>query len=323
MRLRIVVSASLLAAFLVVAEVGAVSAAPRHGTALTIAVTPSAIISGEGVLIYGQLNLSDPGGKKIVLYHELAPGRTFTVVGTTHANAEGFYEFVRREGVVTTNRSWYVTGPGDARSRMVHETVSALLSMAASSSEGFTNRPLTFSGNISPGGHAGETVFLQEQTGLSGSGWNTIGRGVIDTSSNYAITLVFRQPGDLELRAMFFGDKRNAMALSNPVTVAIEQSENPAFTIFASAANGTKWQLRDDLWRPLCSELFERAASRDERDTVGPRIRRGLRPDRVDQDRVRRQLQLYRDAGAQRGLPGAYVQPACAPSDGSGLRGRR
>src|SRR5208283_5130973 len=48
------------------------------------------------------------------------------------------------------------------------------------------------------------------------------------------ITRSFLEPGVLELRTYFGGDKRNAAASSDPVTVVIQQAENPAFTINTS-----------------------------------------------------------------------------------------
>ena len=96
--------------------------------------------------------------------------------------------------------------------------------------------PLEFSGQVTPGAiHAGEAVLLQEQSGLSGGAWSTIGRGVIGKSGSYKISHTFRQPGDFNLQAWFRGDKRNSQGWSDPVAVAINQAENPTFTIFVSA----------------------------------------------------------------------------------------
>jgi hypothetical protein len=236
MSLRIAMPASLLAVFVVVMGSGAVSAAPRRSVSLTISATPNPIIAGEGVLVYGQLNSTDPANKQIVLHSQRVAGGTFAIAGTTFTNAEGFYEFIRADGIVMTTRSWYVTspGPGAPRSRMVHESVAALLALAASATVSNTNRPLTFSGSITPNVHAGEKVFLQKQTGASGDSWSTIGQGVIATSSHYAITRSFLQPGTYVLRTMFRGDNHNATASSDPVSVLIDQTESPAFTINTS-----------------------------------------------------------------------------------------
>ena len=234
MRMRVVVPASLLAVLAVAAGAESVSAAPEHSAALTINATPNPIFAGDGVLIYGQLNEVNPDGKTVVLHRQLGAGSTFATEGSTLTNAEGFYEFTRADGIVTTTRSWYVTSPGGLRSRTVHESVAALITVAASATESDTNSPLTFSGGVTPDLHAGETVLLLEQTGLTGDGWSTIGHGAVDTSSSYEITRSFLEPGVLELRTYFGGDKHNAAASSDPVTVVIQQAENPAFTIDTS-----------------------------------------------------------------------------------------
>ena len=111
MRPRFVVLASLLAALVAVSVPAIASAAPRHNRGLTINATPNPIIAGDGVLIYGQLRGSDIANKPVVLYHRLATQPRFTIIGVTRTDSHGFYEFTRAEGVVLTNRSWFVRGP--------------------------------------------------------------------------------------------------------------------------------------------------------------------------------------------------------------------
>jgi len=237
MTLRNVVLAALLVVLVVAGS--AVPAGAKAPTTLTINANPNPILAGEEVLIYGYLKGPDNADQKVVLHGQSLAGGTFAVKGRMVTNAEGFYSFVRADGIVTTSENWFVTSPPPegARSRTVHERVAALLSMAASATVGRTNGgPLEFSGQVGPGAvHAGEAVLLQEQSGLSGGAWSTIGRGVIGTSGSYEITHTFRQPGDFNLRAWFRGDKRNSQTWSDPVTIAINQAENPTFTIFVSA----------------------------------------------------------------------------------------
>ena len=70
MRPRFTVLALLVSALAFV-SVPAVAMAhgPRHNHGLTINATPDPTIAGEAVLIYGQLNGSNPGGQWINLYH--------------------------------------------------------------------------------------------------------------------------------------------------------------------------------------------------------------------------------------------------------------
>jgi hypothetical protein len=212
------------------------SAAPSHNHGLTIAVTPNPILAGEGVLIYGQLNTKPAGGQTIVLYHHVSGKPGYTVIGMTTTSSAGFYEFTRAESVVVSNRSWYVRALGAkaVHSRTVHERVAALVSLAASVTVGETGQPVVFSGNVSLN-HAGETVLLQQQVGTGATGWKTLASAVIGPGSDYTIPYRFRIPGAHDMRVRFPGDHRDIAALSDTVTVTIQQTQNPSFTINSSA----------------------------------------------------------------------------------------
>jgi hypothetical protein len=236
MRPRFAVPASLLAALVAIVVPAAASAAPHRNHGLTINATPNPIVTGDPVLIYGQLNLPVHGGQTIRLFHRVNPRGFFTLVGRTTTDSNGFYEFNRADGVVTTNRSWFVRGPDSTHSRTVHERVAATLTLAASSTTAVTRQPITFTGQIAPAVvHAGERVFLQQQNGDSSDNWHTVATARIDVNSNYSITHAFRQPGDRELRVAFRGDVRNIRAVSDAVSVSIQQRQNPTFTINSSS----------------------------------------------------------------------------------------
>ena len=228
------VIAALVGAF----SSGVVRAAPTSRR-VTINATPNPIVTGDAVLIYGQLNTAHPGGKKIVLHQRIVPAAAFTTAQSTVTDTAGFYEFAESAGGVTTNRSWFVSSPavGSQHSRTVHELVTSELTLASSAATGETNHPLTFTGEILPAGvHAGESVALQKHTGTSGRNWKTIAKGVIDAGSNYSISRTFLLPGAFDLRVLLSGDKRNAMASSDLVTVVIQQTENATFTISTTAS---------------------------------------------------------------------------------------
>jgi hypothetical protein len=240
-RPRAAVLASLVATLGFAAAPAAAVAAPHHNHGLTIAATPNPIISGDGVLIYGQLRGADIANQKIVLYHRINPNPNFTVIGTTTTTATGFYEFTRVEGVVLTNRNWYVRAPGlpgNVHSRTVHERVAAEVTLTAPTppTGGFlTNQPVTFTGAVAPD-HAGQRVLLQEQTGTNGNAWKTLKGGPLDGASQFSIPTRFKAPGDYTLRVLFAGDKRNVAGASDTVTVTVDQKEKPDFTINASPA---------------------------------------------------------------------------------------
>ena len=239
MRLRFAVLASVLTAFVAVAAPGLANAAPRHNHGLTINATPNPIITGDGVLIYGQLNGGSRAGQTIYLYHRVNPSPFFTLIGTTRTDSLGFYDFTRAEGVVQTNRSWFVRAPfllGNIHSRTVHERVASSLTLSAGSTTTDTNTPVVFTGAVAPVGfHVGDEVALQEQIGATGDDWHTIGHGLVDSSSDYSISHRFRVPNDYNLRVLLPADVRNIAGVSDAVTVSVQQAQDPTFTINTSA----------------------------------------------------------------------------------------
>ena len=234
MRLRLAVLATLVTTLAAGAVSSVANAAPRHNRGLTIAAVPNPIDAGDGVFIYGQLNATPVGGQTIVLYHHLAgSGLGYTKVGRTTTDSHGFYEFTRAEGVVMTNRSWFVREQGihQIHSRTVFERVSALVSLAAGTTTAVTGQPVTFTGSVTPN-HAFERVVLQEQ-GADGN-WRDLKSGRLDAGSNYSITYRWRFAGDHTVRVLFPSDFRNIAGSANPVTVAVQQKQVPGFTISSS-----------------------------------------------------------------------------------------
>jgi hypothetical protein len=234
MRLRLAVLATLVTMLAAGAVTSVANAAPRHNRGLTINAVPNPINAGDGVLIYGQLNVAPVGGQTIVLYHHLAGSfRGYTKVGQTTTDSRGFYEFTRAEDVVLTNRSWFVREQGihQIHSRTVFERVSALVSLAASTMTAVTGQPVTFTGTVTPN-HAFERVVLQEQR--ADGNWRDLKSGRLDGASNYSIDYRWRFAGDHTVRVLFPSDARNIAGTANPITVAVQQKQVPGFTIQSS-----------------------------------------------------------------------------------------
>jgi hypothetical protein len=224
-------SALTMAAF---ALPGGAAAAPVHNHGLTLTAEPDPVAAGQSVLIYGQLKGPDSGDQRVILYHRLARGWRFTPVGSTRTDASGFYEFVRADGIVTTNRQWFVVGPGHTHSRTVGELVSAVVSLTASTQSTTTGETVDFSGSVDPD-HPDQRVVLQEQTDSFGNGWRTIARTTTDDGSNFTFAPTFRSAGDYTLRAVFARDARNITGDSPDVSLTVQQAQNTSFTITGSA----------------------------------------------------------------------------------------
>jgi hypothetical protein len=234
MRPRLAVLALVFTTLVAVAVPSLATAAPRHNRGLTINAIPNPIDSGEGVFIYGHLNVAPVANQTIVLYHHLAgSGTGYTVVGRTTTDPHGFYEFTRAENVVTTNRSWFVRDAGihQIHSRTVFERVAALVSLSASTSTAVTGQPVTFTGHVDPN-HAGERVVLQQET-ASGE-WHSLTSARLDGASNYSFVHHWRLAGDHTVRVLFPSDRENIRGVANPVTVVVQQKQVPGFTIASS-----------------------------------------------------------------------------------------
>jgi hypothetical protein len=230
---RYLIRASVLAGALAVLGAGGAHAGPAGK--LTIHVVPGQTIAGEAVLIYGALNGPDHAGQRVVLHQRIAPATTFGGNRSVVTTASGQYEFTLGEGIVMTDRSWYVTGPAGLRSPTRSDHVAALLSLTGGGA-GETNHPLTFTGHVMPGLHVGELVLLQKQVGSGGNSWKEIAHATIGAGSNFSIPHTFRTPGAFTLRAWLPNDGVNVSAASDALGVVIQQAEDPDFTIQTGAS---------------------------------------------------------------------------------------
>jgi len=229
MRTRFAVLATVLSALVV-------SAAPAIANAqsLTINTTANPIIAGQSLLIYGQLTgLPNDANKPVVLFHRIVPAAHFTIIGVRRTNALGYYQFIRPDGIVNSNRNWYVEGPNGLRSVTIHEKVQALVSLASNTMTANTGQAVVFTGHITPY-HPFQRVLLQEQNSLSGNGWATIAKTFTGGGSNFMVPHRWRAPGTYTLRAVFPGDRRNIAGDSDQITVTIQQKQVPSFTINSS-----------------------------------------------------------------------------------------
>jgi hypothetical protein len=182
------------------------------------------------VLIYGRLSGAGNGEQPIRLYHHVSDShRGYTLVAVTTSDSSGYYEFLRPEGLIYTNRDWFVRGPDGAHSRTVHERVMPLISISASTTNTDTKHRVVFAGHVTPN-HRFEQVALQQQIGSSDD-WRTLRTTSLAPGSNYFVAFRWRRPGVHEVRVLFRGDHRNIRNFSDSVTVNVQQAQVPGFTI--------------------------------------------------------------------------------------------
>ena len=237
MRTRFAVLIAGLCALVALAAPAVASAAhPTQSNGLTIATAPNAILSGQSMLIYGHLQGPNNAGQQIILYHRIAGRPTFTIIQRTRTNSSGNYEFVRPDGIVITNRRWYVVGPNGTHSDTVSEQVSALVSLTASTASTTTGQQVVLAGHVQPGSaHADQKVMIQEQNGLTGNGWKTITTTYTNAHGNYSLGKAWRTPNDYTLRAVLAANPFNVQSFSDSMNESVQQSENPLFTVNSSS----------------------------------------------------------------------------------------
>jgi hypothetical protein len=213
-------------------------ASPGGRCAISLAAPPR-IVAGEEVLIFGRLRCANPANaahQVVELFHHVWDLPGFTYVQSVHTDVAGFYAITRADGVIETNRSFYVLSHG-ARSATKRIKVSAQVTLAGPPEgqllTGFPNR-VTFTGTVSPA-DVGARVILQRQNSLTGNEWHRIDTGVVQPSGAFTIVHTFVVPGDANIRVLVRSQGRNVPSESNILAYSISQAENPALTIQSSA----------------------------------------------------------------------------------------
>jgi hypothetical protein len=207
---------------------------------ISINVAPPEITAGDPVVVFGRL-LCRPGGREagqvVKLYHHLASSPGFAYVQSTTTDAHGFYEFSRADGVVETNRAWYVRSHGaQSASKRIKVAAQVTLNGPAEGTQLLTGEAnkVTFTGTVGPA-DVGARVILQRQNATTGNEWRRIDVGRVEPGGGFTIVHAFRFPGDANLRVEVRSQGRNIPSVSDDVLeYDISQAQNPALTIAAS-----------------------------------------------------------------------------------------
>lgn len=208
---------------------------PSGRCVVSMQVAPRQIVAGDPVVIFGRLrcvNRTSAAGQEVVLYHHLTGLPGFTLVQSTTTDAHGFYEFGRADGVIETNRAFFVRSHG-ARSATKPLRVAAQATLSGSSEgallTGYPNR-VTFTGSVSPA-DVGARVILQRQNALTGNQWRRIDSGEVTSTGAFTIVHTFVVPGDANLRVLVRSQGRNVPSESNILADTVSQAQNPELTI--------------------------------------------------------------------------------------------
>jgi hypothetical protein len=202
-------------------------------------LAPRQIVAGDPMVIFGRLRCvrrASAAGQQVVLYRRLAGSPGFTAVQSTKTDGRGFYEFGRADGVVETNRSFFVRAQG-ARSATRQVRVAAQVVLSGSVEAQLLTGPansVSFQGTVSPA-DVGARVILQRQNALTGNQWRSIDSGIVESTGNFAIKHTFVVPGDANIRVLVRSRGRNVPSESNILADTVSQAQNQELTIQASA----------------------------------------------------------------------------------------
>jgi hypothetical protein len=245
MRLRKLASVLVAGASLIALAPASASAFkhpnPSGRCRININVAPRRIAAGDPIVIFGRLlcqRSANESNKVVKLFHHLATAPGFSYIQSTTTDSNGFYEFARADGVVVSNRAFYVRSHGAQSGRKAVKVAAEVsLSGPPEGTQILTGAPnkVTFTGTVSPA-DVGARVILQRQSAISGGDdWHRIDLGQVVAGGTFSITHTFRFPGDANIRVLVRSQRRNVPSPSNVLAYEISQSQNPALTIQASA----------------------------------------------------------------------------------------
>jgi hypothetical protein len=242
------------AALLVLATAGAAAARNqrhidrRHGVQgavcrLSLSVAPRVITTGETTLASGQLSqcsaAGTEAGQTVTVYERSATSPGFSVAGTAVTDPHGLYQVTTP--ALTNNSVFYAATTG---AKSPHRTVKVAAQVTLEGPA--ENKQLlhglrtgrrnavTFNGTVSPDDKGAE-VILQRQNAVSGNEWHRIDHTIVNGEGGFALTHVFRAPGDSSIRVLVRSNRRNVASPSNELDYEISQAQNPNLTIESSA----------------------------------------------------------------------------------------
>ena len=237
------VGAASLLAMAPAAASAAKHPSPNGRCSININVQPPTTTAGDPVVIFGRLRCPTNANQTVRLFRVARGVRGSVPVGRVKTDARGFYEFSRADGVVTSNRGWFVRSRGAQSGRRFIRVAAQVTLAGPAQSQLFTGpaNKVTFTGTVNPS-DVGARVILQRQNALTGTDdWVRINRRGQDSNvrvgpgGTYSITHTFVVPGDANIRVLVRSQGRNIPSPSNVLTYEISQAQNPKLTINASA----------------------------------------------------------------------------------------
>jgi hypothetical protein len=179
---------------------------------LTVKASVDPASAGQVVTLTG---MATGAAHQTVTLLARTPGGALVAVATTTTDEAGDYGFTQ----APLENTYYRVSDAGASSTLLFEAVAFTVTPDALPATIKVGEPLSFSGTLAPSG-GGRTVRLEQAAGV---GFQTVGTGVTDSESKYAIAYAFTHPGSYTIRIRIAGDGGNQLGGSEPLTVLVTE----------------------------------------------------------------------------------------------------
>jgi len=178
----------------------------------SIQASPNPSTAGDLVTISGRV--AGASGGRVVLWQRLYDQRRYHRVTATGVSGSGRYSLVLKH--VDSKRRFYVTFNG-AHSRVVHQSVHAMITLSSSDPSPTPGERLTFTGHVAPR-HPHQKIAIQQ---LVGRHWQQLGSTRLTRRSDYSFRALFPRNQDVTLRAVLNASNRNTRSFSAKLPLAV------------------------------------------------------------------------------------------------------
>jgi hypothetical protein len=216
----------------------------RRGRSGSCAVTleaPRHLIAGEAPAVSGRLTCAEAGeagGVAVQIFERSAGTPGFAAAATVLSEADG--SFAATLEPAQANVLLYARA-GRARSPRQAIHVAPLVTLAGPARGAVlplarhhgARTPVTFSGTVSPS-DAGAVVALQRERPTGSGSWRRVAVTRVGDDGHFSFSHLFRTPGPIVLRAFVHRHAHHLPAVSEALSYAVAQADNPSLTISLS-----------------------------------------------------------------------------------------
>jgi hypothetical protein len=234
MGIRLAVITSLSCCLAAIAVPAGAGAHVSVGTGVTANAFPNPSVSGDPIVIYGQIT-TRAAGRPIRLYRSIQPrsksagSPRYELFQQTTVQPTGWFEFSVPAGTVLSNWHLKVIASKLLKSRTIPELVIPVLTLSTRTASAESGESVVLSGKLFPS-HPHEAIILQYQVGAGGFKWRKLSIAALDRRSRFTVRHRFSAPGTYDIRALFIRDRENFSSVSDIVTIVVQQPPVPGFS---------------------------------------------------------------------------------------------